>query len=593
MRLSVIIPVYNVAPYLRRCLDSICAAVDRLNDASSVEIICIDDGSTDDSSVILDEYAKRNSRIRVKRQANQGLSAARNAGLDTATGEWIAFIDSDDWVEADYFTALFDAAERGCAKIASELTGDCSATDYWCSNTANVAVAWGKIYHAGLWDGLRFLVGRLHEDEFTTHKAVFKAGFVAGTERRLYHYEKREGSIMSSESDKSMQDWLDALTGQAEHLKQFGERAYAQALAKKIQVEHWCGRVADEDVAEYAKAMRGHVGDYYWAEHYRHPLLANRLSWQVVKFCKWLCRCRDRAWDYPVDMVYCWCNGNDPEFIALKRKYGGSEEKCRFSDNGELEYSIRSVERYAPWVRRIWVVVNDCSAMPDFLSSNPRVTVVRHSEIIPEEMLPTFNAYAIEFYLHRIPGLSEHFIYANDDMFIGREVGKRFFFDAKGRMVCRYGLGSLRALAESEAGSFAKVVANGRKMLGVDNDRVTHHCMDGYLKSVFDDFCGRFKDEVAASTRQRFRSADQLQRDVVSVWAMKTGRGVCRRTWRSRLLRLFGLPRWDSMVYAISCPWYHDTIKRHRPSLFCLNDGEDATDDDRRRCTEFLKEFFK
>lgn len=592
MRLSAIIPVYNVAPYLRRCLDSVRAAVDRLGDGSAVEMICVDDGSTDGSSAILDEYVKRDSRIRVVRQDNQGLSAARNAGLDLAQGEWIAFIDSDDWVEEDYFTALFGAAEKGCAKIASELTDDCSATDYWCSSAANPAVAWGKIYRSDLWVGLRFPVGRLHEDEFTTHKAVFKAGFVAGTGRRLYHYEKREGSITGSESAKSMQDWLDALAEQAEHLKQFGARAYAQTLAKKIQVEHWLGRVADEDVAEYAKAMRGSVGDYYWAEHYRHPLLVNRLSWQIVKLCKRFLRHHDRAWRYPVDMVYCWCNGNDPEFLALKRRHGGSDEKCRFSDNGELEHSIRSVERHVSWVRRIWVVVNDCSAIPDFLSSNPRVAIVRHAEIMPEDMLPTFNSFAIEFYLHRIPGLSEHFIYANDDMFIGRAVGKRFFFDARGRMVCRYGVGSLRSLAASEKGCFAKAVANGRKRIGVCDDMVTHHCMDGYLKSVFEDFCGRFEKEVAASTRQKFRSADQLERDVISEWAMKTGRGVPRSARRSRLLRLFGLPRWDSMVYAISCPWYHDTIRRQKPCLFCLNDGEDASDADRRRCAEFLKECF-
>lgn len=592
MRLSVIIPVYNVAPYLRRCLDSVCAAVDRMNYASAVEMICVDDGSTDNSSAILDEYAKRDSRIRVMRQENRGLAAARNVGLDVAQGEWIAFVDSDDWVEEDYFTALFDVAERGCAKIASELVIDCSATDYWCDVTANAAVAWGKIYHAELWNGLRFPVGRLHEDEFTTHKVVFKAGFVAGTGRRLYHYTWREDSIMHSESDKSMHDWLDALAGQAEYLKPFDARVYAQALAKKIQVEHWLGKVAKDDVSEYSKAMGLRIGDYYWAEHYRRPFLVNRLSWQILKLCKWFRRRRDRAWCYPVDMVYCWCNGNDPEFIELKRKYGGLEEKCRFSDNGELEHSVRSVERYATWVRRIWVVVNDCSTIPSFLSSNPRVTIVRHSDIMPSEMLPTFNAFAIELYLHRIHGLSEHFIYANDDMFIGREIGKNFFFDAKGRMVCRYGVTSLRSLAMSEKGCFAKVVANGRKLLGIDDDRVTHHCMDGYLKSVFEDFWGRFGDMASSSTQQRFRSANQLQRDVVSVWALKTGRGVRRSTRRSRLRRLFGKPRWDSLVYLISCPWYRDTIKRQKPYLFCLNDGEDATDDDRRRSAEFLKEFF-
>ena len=288
MKLSVIIPVYNVAPYLRRCLDSVCAAIGRLNDALAVEIICIDDGSTDDSSAILDEYAKGSSRIRVKRQENRGLSAARNAGLDAAQGEWIAFVDSDDWVDKEYFTALFGAVRRTGASIAAVDSVDCDAESYWCKRGSSPAVAWGKLYKSEFWKTLRFPVGRLHEDEFTTHKTVFEAVRIAGVRKMLYHYTVRKDSIMRDESEKALKDWLEGLAEQTEYVRLYSDRAYGVALAKKIQVKHWLCDVSQKDVDEYARVMRGRIGRYYWPEHYRHPILVNRLTWRILTIVRLL-----------------------------------------------------------------------------------------------------------------------------------------------------------------------------------------------------------------------------------------------------------------------------------------------------------------
>ena len=96
--ISVIVPVYNAAPWLRRCLDSICC-----QSYSNLEILCINDGSTDNSAVILDEYAAKDNRIRVITQQNAGLSAARNAGLENATGEWVTGVDADDYITPDVY----------------------------------------------------------------------------------------------------------------------------------------------------------------------------------------------------------------------------------------------------------------------------------------------------------------------------------------------------------------------------------------------------------------------------------------------------------------------------------------------------------
>ena len=234
------------------------------------------------------DYAKCDSRIKLILQDNKGLAAARNAGLDIASGNWISFVDSDDWVDESYFKTLLDAAVRDDAKIASVCTKTCSAEDYWCSSKIVPATAWGKVYRSELWNDVRFPFGRLHEDEFTIHKVVFKCDRIAGIGKPLYRYEQRCDSIMQSVDERNLRDWLAGCDRQVKELKPISKRAYAVALAKKIQVEHWLGDVQEGDVAEYAKAMHGRIGRYYWAEHYMHPMLINRLTWRILAMVRLL-----------------------------------------------------------------------------------------------------------------------------------------------------------------------------------------------------------------------------------------------------------------------------------------------------------------
>lgn len=283
MMLSVIIPVFNVERYLRNCLDSVVTAADFAGLGSDVEFICVDDGCTDGCPAILEKFAGADGRFRIVRQENQGLGAARNKGVSMASGEWIAFIDSDDSVERSYFKELLAAVRRTGYAIAAVDSTDCDAVEYWCKGCSSPAVAWGKLFRSELWSELRFPVGRLHEDEYTVHEAVFKAGRIAGVRHRLYHYTVRSDSIMHTPSEKSLTDWLEGCSRQAEFLKRLGGRAYGEVLAKKIQVEQWLGAVMEEDVNEYALAMRGRIGNYYWAEHFRHPRLVNRFTWRIMK----------------------------------------------------------------------------------------------------------------------------------------------------------------------------------------------------------------------------------------------------------------------------------------------------------------------
>ena len=142
---------------------------------------------------------------------------------------------------------------------------------------------------------------------------------------------------------------------------------------------------------------------------------------------------------FPIDVVYTWVNGNDPAWRERKQAalaaaglgaHAGALD-TRFNDNGELRYSLRSVEQFAPWVRNIYLVTDQ--QVPDWLDpQQTRITIVDHRDIFPPDALPTFNSHSIEARLHTILGLSEHFLYFNDDFFLGQPVSPYTFFDSNG-----------------------------------------------------------------------------------------------------------------------------------------------------------------
>lgn len=214
--ISVIVPVYKVEAFLSRCVDSILA-----QSFDDFELILVDDGSPDTCGSMCDAYAAKDSRVRVIHQENGGLSAARNAGIDWASScsdsQWLAFVDSDDWIHRDYLQQLYTAAtETGCLlsacgfqrtageplpEPAGESCRCLSADDYYCADrteTGFCVVAWNKLYHKSLFQTLRYPVGKLNEDEFTTYRLVYAAGRVAETEANLYAYYQNPEGIMRS-----------------------------------------------------------------------------------------------------------------------------------------------------------------------------------------------------------------------------------------------------------------------------------------------------------------------------------------------------------------------------------------------------------
>ncbi|MDD6222455.1 MAG: glycosyltransferase [Lachnospiraceae bacterium] len=213
--ITVIIPVYNQKKYITQCLNSV-----RDQTYRNLEIIIVDDGSNDGSQNICEEISDMDHRMRVIHQKNKGLSAARNKGLDAASGEYIAFVDSDDYIaekmiEKLYLTLIngkadmsicnierFDERNKECippeAVLQDEvLDSNDALTKLFMPHNWYYVVAWNKLYKSELWKNLRYPVGLIHEDEAVIHHLFWKCQRIAVTSEVLYTYRHTPGSIMN------------------------------------------------------------------------------------------------------------------------------------------------------------------------------------------------------------------------------------------------------------------------------------------------------------------------------------------------------------------------------------------------------------
>lgn len=216
--ISVIVPVYKVEPYLRQCINSILC-----QSYTDFELILVDDGSPDNCGAICEEYAAKDSRIRVIHRENGGLSAARNSGLEIASGEYFFFVDSDDLIAPDILERMMQTMLRENVSLVLcrrhdfpedqeppllpgtnqpedvlVMTGRELCIQRFNPDNRILITAWGKLFHRSLWDGHVFPVGKIHEDQFVIPIIMYQADLVAVLSAELYHYRLRKGSITSS-----------------------------------------------------------------------------------------------------------------------------------------------------------------------------------------------------------------------------------------------------------------------------------------------------------------------------------------------------------------------------------------------------------
>lgn len=242
--ISVIVAIYNMAPYLDRCIQSLLCQTYK-----DLEILLVNDGSTDGSRDICEKYRGMDSRIVLYDKDNGGISDARNYGLERSNGEYLAFVDPDDWIEDTFFNSLVDQMEREKADIA------CVGFDYvydekykmpdrrvkntkmtqkqcmshLCRNKWFTSHVWNKLYRREVFEGIRFPCGKNYEDIAVMHELIMSADIIMCSSEILYHYFMRPESIIHVKSAKNELDNFQA------YLKRFREvknRAWKRSTLK-------------------------------------------------------------------------------------------------------------------------------------------------------------------------------------------------------------------------------------------------------------------------------------------------------------------------------------------------------------------------
>lgn len=250
--ISVVIPVYKVEAYLDRCVESVVK-----QSYEKLEILLVDDGSPDRCGAMCDAWAGKDSRIRVLHQKNAGLGAARNRGTESATGEFVTYVDSDDYLAPDAIELLLrllreqgaEIAVADCVKTQEDhVSFDRSSEEYIRLFTGKEAcmtlqgwelympmvTAWGKLFPRELLLREPFTEGRLHEDEATTYRLYAAVSRVALSSRPVYAYYQNPNSIMHTRSERSQRDTLLAYCEQIRFFRSRGETALAEAAEDKL-----------------------------------------------------------------------------------------------------------------------------------------------------------------------------------------------------------------------------------------------------------------------------------------------------------------------------------------------------------------------
>ena len=251
MKVSLIIPVYNVRDYLRKCLDSVAAQT-----YQDLEVIIVNDGSTDDSPIILQEYAVKYDHFSVYTIENRGLGGARNYGMEQATGDYILFLDSDDYITPNCVEVLVAAAEKTDSDIVVancyDVREDGSVllayrNEYQNAVTSlaqepqilfNRACAWGKLYKRELLQGFAYVSRVWYEDMRLTHKLYLHAKKIAYVDDFLVYYVQRAGSIMNSGNCRRNLEIIDALEDLLGYFREQGAYETYRNELEFLVIEH-------------------------------------------------------------------------------------------------------------------------------------------------------------------------------------------------------------------------------------------------------------------------------------------------------------------------------------------------------------------
>ncbi|MBR2708884.1 glycosyltransferase family 2 protein [Candidatus Saccharibacteria bacterium] len=287
---SIIVPVYNVGEYVLKCLESLTN-----QSYERIEIIAVDDGSTDGSGETCDEFAKKDKRIKVFHKKNGGLSSARNFGIKKAKGDYICLVDSDDYVKKDFVKKLVNAAKKCDADIvvcgfnnevpeAQKITGEDAAIRLLLEQNNMEVIAWNKMYKRVLFDDVLYPEGRNYEDTLTTYKLLSKADIVAYVGESLYVYVERGGSITNKDKkEEKLKSREQAAKEAASYFKRGTDLLQAAEIAMLTAKLAWVDFAisGDVDKSYLQKGMK-------WVKDHKGELHKNKFLSKKLKLYIWL-----------------------------------------------------------------------------------------------------------------------------------------------------------------------------------------------------------------------------------------------------------------------------------------------------------------
>lgn len=306
---SVIVPVYNAGEYLAPCVDSL-----RNQTYAALEIILVDDGSTDGSGAACDAFARKDSRIRVIHQENGGLSAARNAGIDAAKGDYLTFVDADDMAarglirrllkvaretDCDIAIAGFERFSREAALTASETGSSVRLVErlealsiinrLMDEEAVNYITAWGKLYKRRLFAQLRYPAGKWHEDEFLAHQLLGEAHGIVMVTEKLYYYRQHPGSFMG-QNDLAHQllhlSLLDALAQRVEYDAAHAPTLVSDAVHHLLQqCNAFCNELPRESACRQARRQIHACYRNVYFRYFRSLSMQERVSGGLFAIC--------------------------------------------------------------------------------------------------------------------------------------------------------------------------------------------------------------------------------------------------------------------------------------------------------------------
>ena len=288
--ISMIVPVYNVEAYIRRCVDSILE-----QSYKHIEVILVDDGTPDHSGTICDEYAASDPRVKVIHQKNMGVSEARNSGMREATGEYLCFIDSDDFVHCDYCSGLLRLIQEYDAPMAvcgyEFTTGDSvewsqesydvtvrnrEEAMYHLINNEHTNYVWRRMCKKELFDGIRFEPGRLCEDIAIMYQLIDRCNKVVYTDAPYYGYFDNSRSIVNTVSSKleyhTMLGWYEQYQFCKEHYPELTERCLKQTLHYYLLVYSYSDSMKDENLLNARKAIQKDKWNLYKVADLKYKL---------------------------------------------------------------------------------------------------------------------------------------------------------------------------------------------------------------------------------------------------------------------------------------------------------------------------------